>query len=177
MFPYNEPKPVPRIREKDLVLVKPTVRQLLQEIGTEAMRNVIHPNIWINALFANYNPKVTYSMEIIDLGASNLQREKIGKPVHDEYPNWIITDLRFGDELEAVKQRGGITIRVNRPDLIENSKTDKTFPVKVHRHISETALDNHKFDYVINNDSDIKSLIEKVKQILIKENIINEKPN
>ena len=32
-------------------LIKPTVRELLQEVGTDAMRNVIHPNIWCNSLF------------------------------------------------------------------------------------------------------------------------------
>ena len=30
------------------------------------------------------------------------------------YPSWCITDMRFPNELEAVKSRGGITIRVNR---------------------------------------------------------------
>lgn len=31
-----------------------------------------------------------------------------------KYPNWIITDMRFPNELKAIRQRGGITIRVNR---------------------------------------------------------------
>lgn len=31
-----------------------TVRQLLQQVGTDAMRNVIHPNCWINSLFSTY---------------------------------------------------------------------------------------------------------------------------
>ena len=40
-------------------------------------------------------------------------------------------------------------------------------------HESETALDNYEgFDYVIDNNSDIQSLIEHVKTILIKEKII-----
>ena len=39
-------------------------------------------------------------------------------------------------------------------------------------HISETALDNAKFDYVIENDGTIEELIEQVKKILIKEEII-----
>ena len=37
-----------------LVLVKPTPRLLLQLLGTEAGRNIIHPNVWVNALFADY---------------------------------------------------------------------------------------------------------------------------
>jgi hypothetical protein len=39
-------------------------------------------------------------------------------------------------------------------------------------HESETALDNAKFDYEIINDGTIEELIEKVKEILIKEKII-----
>ena len=37
---------------------------------------------------------------------------------------------------------------------------------------AETALDKSEFDYVVDNDSDIQSLIEKVKQILIKERLL-----
>ena len=39
-------------------------------------------------------------------------------------------------------------------------------------HISETALDDAKFDYVIENNGTIEELIEQVKKILIKEKII-----
>lgn len=38
--------------------------------------------------------------------------------------------------------------------------------------ISETELDNAKFDYVIDNNNTVEDLIEKIKQILIKEKII-----
>lgn len=101
---------------------------------------------------------------------------------------FIITDLRFPNELQAVKDRGGITIRVNRDYDIKTQtkeniiveKFDKTNPshigVKHHELLnqcpSEKALDDATFDYVIDNNSDIESLIEQVKVILIKEKII-----
>ena len=97
---------------------------------------------------------------MLDLGASDLQREKIGKPIHSEYPNWVITDMRFPNELEAIKNRDGISIRVNRGP--QNSKG----------HESETALDSSIFDYTIDNNSTIEDLIAQVKTILEKENII-----
>lgn len=162
----------------DATLIKLTPRLLLQLLGTEAGRNIIHPNIWVNALFSNYNPAVTYSMEIVHLGQSNLQREKIGKPIHDEYPNWIITDLRFPNELEAVKSREGITIRVNRPmgsSKFEGTQEEWDKLVERNRqsqHESETLLDNTEFDYTIDNNGSIEELIEKVKQILTSEKII-----
>ena len=58
-------------------------------------------------------------------------------------------------EMEAVKKKKGITIRVNRN--LEESKD---------QHESETELDNAEFDYVIDNNGTIEELIEKVKEIL-----------
>ena len=76
--------------------------------------------------------------------------------------NWIITDVRFPNELEAIEKRGGLTIRVER-----SRYSNGDF------HASETALDNAEFDYTINNNGTIEQLIEKVREILIKEGIIN----
>lgn len=76
------------------------------------------------------------------------------------HPNWIITDMRFPNEMEAVIKRKGITIKVNRPgiDLLN--------------HPSETSLDTAEFDYTIVNDSTIEDLVIKVRKILVKEKII-----
>ena len=168
-----------------------TVRQLLQEIGTEALRNVIHPNVWVNALFADYK-----------LSEESIVRKTKSGQYYDkkEYPNWIITDMRFPNELKAVKDRDGISIRVNRvsqwerelrqklqetlPEgsydlstenmtLITGKRGKIDFEVALRKevnsyseHPSETALDNAEFDYVINNNGFIEDLIESVKTIL-----------
>ena len=90
-------------------------------------------------------------------------------------PNWIITDMRFLNEMEAVKKRGGITIRVNRPcDICGGSGYHKmSCPVsKSGEHLSETSLDSAEFDYVIDNNGTIEELIEKVREILIKEKLL-----
>ena len=76
-------------------------------------------------------------------------------------PNWIISDVRFPNEARAVKDRNGILIRLNRNTGLESM------------HESETALDNYDdWDYIIENNDTIEDLIEKVKEILIKEKII-----
>ena len=36
-----------------------TYRDLLQKLGTEAMRSGLHKNVWVNALFADYQYKKT----------------------------------------------------------------------------------------------------------------------
>lgn len=102
-----------------------TVRQMLQIVGTGAMRDVLHPNVWVNALFADYK----------------------------EDSKWIITDMRFPNEFAAVKERGGICIRVDR-DACEKSD-----------HLSETALDNYVFDFKIINNGTIHDLIDSIYEV------------
>ena len=68
-----------------------TYRDLLQKLGTEAMRNGLHKNVWVNALVADFN---------ID--------------EDEQVSYWIITDSRFPNELAAVKKHNGIAIKVIR---------------------------------------------------------------
>jgi len=128
-------------------IIKLTPRLLLQLLGTECGRQIIHPNIWINSLFVDYKGHF--------IGTVN-NKKQYGKKL----PNWIITDLRFKNELEAIKNRNGIIIRINRNNI------------QLSNHLSETDLDNSTFDYVIDNDSSIEELEEKIKQILLTEKII-----
>lgn len=132
-------------------LIKLTPRKLLQLIGTECGRNIIHPNIWINTLMCEYKHFKTTET------TTNILNSK-----QYELPNWIITDVRFPNEVEAIKNKGGIIIRVNR-EVYSNDK----------EHFSELSLDNYKdFNYIIDNNGTKKDLVEKVSKILIKENIM-----
>ena len=147
-----------------------TVRDFLQKLGTEAMRNGLHTSVWVNALFADYKEQPNKAVsEFLD--AEGLpQSMNAGQT---EHPNWIITDMRFPNEMEAVVNKGGITIRVVRSfNHKMGSKETGTLNLTP-LHPSETALDDAKFDYEIINDGTIEELIEKVKQILIREKIID----
>lgn len=144
-----------------------TYRDLLQLIGTEAMRNVIHENVWVNALFVDYKD---YYFPYTD-AVNNIKEARFFNK--NKYPNWIITDLRFLNELKAVEDRGGITIRVNRKNVFKMMEVDmKKNTSKIIEHPSETSLDNTNFKYTIDNNGTIQELIEKVKEILILEKII-----
>lgn len=133
-----------------------TPRLLLQLLGTECGREIIHPNIWCNSLMSKYTKKFT---------GKTFHAAGIGREVHDtEYPNWIITDVRFPNEADAIKERGGIIIRVNRKHGY-NTPDGKWKEMPIDYHESETALDNYDFDYVIENDTTIAELKEKVKSI------------
>lgn len=133
-----------------------TVREFLQKLGTEAMRDGLHTNVWVNALFADYK---------YEIHRSEVPTRAAGFIDQHVYPNWIITDMRFPNEMEAVVAKGGITIRVVRPDM-------NSLQAMVPAHASETALDGHTMHYEIINDGTIEDLIEKVREILIERNII-----
>jgi hypothetical protein len=150
--------------EENLVMLTP--RKLLQLLGTEAGRNIIHPNIWVNATFADYKSageKIGFKSY-----SKRDMEEGFGKK-----PNWLFTDMRFPNELEAIKSRGGITIRINRPYRPFDESRQTVDDVQMTpEHPSETALDDAKFDYVINNEGTIEDLIDKAREILKLENII-----
>jgi hypothetical protein len=127
-----------------------TVRELLQKLGTEAMRDGLHTNVWCIALFADYVANT------ITVGTNEFDFME-----EDSTPKWIITDLRFPNELSAVLERDGIVIRINRP----NNNTEL--------HSSETALDNYPFNYTIDNTGTLDDLLEKVRNILVDTKIIS----
>jgi hypothetical protein len=118
-----------------------TVRDFLQKLGTDAIRDGLHPNAWVNAVMARYKP------EVFGYDAN-------GSPVMSDQ-NWIFTDCRFPNEAQAIKDRGGVIIRIDRPGV-----------KPVNDHPSETALDNWDFDYKIFNASDIVSLNQSVSIVM-----------
>ena len=124
-----------------------SVREFLQKLGTDAIRDGLHTNAWVNALMAGYKPGPFYPDVAIEK--------------HAKLPNWIITDTRFPNEAQAIKDKGGIVIRVDRPGV-----------KPINDHPSEVGLDDWKFDYKIANVSDIKALSLSVQMILEKENIL-----
>lgn len=98
-----------------------TVREFLQRLGN-AVRNAIHPDFWVNALFNTYSDNI------------------------------IIADVRYPNEVQAIKDRGGKVIRIERPGAGAGN------------HISETALDNYTgWDIVIDNVGTLEDLFNVVK--------------
>lgn len=120
-----------------------TVRDFLQKLGTDGLRTGLHENTWVNALMADYE------------GLYDIDTDRT------TWPKWIITDTRFPNEAQAIKNAGGIVIRVDRPGC-----------KPINDHPSETGLDNWDFDHRIMNGSDLVSLLFTVGSILRKENLL-----
>jgi len=140
-----------------------TIRQFLQTVGTDVMRDVIHPNVWINSMFTDYNIIGHTNVAPLDDPTGQLSKTP-------NYPSWIVTDVRFENELLAIKKGipGKLTddtfdfryaIRVERPDYLAEQQLDS--------HVSETSLDDyHDWDHVITNDCDLDELAFKVHSII-----------
>lgn len=109
----------------------PEVRRLLQEVGT-GVRDVVADDAWVHALF-----------EPID-------RERAW-----DFVNLVIPDVRFPNEVAAIRERGGVVWRVNRPGT-----------TAVNRHISERAIDGMRFDETIDNKLSIGWLHRQVDDAL-----------
>lgn len=113
----------------------PEYRRLLQVHG-DAVRRHIGPTVWVDALIS----KVHWHLAE-------------GKPV-------VISDVRFPNEADRIKDLGGIVVRVNRPGTADGTGSNDL-------HISETALDDYEFDQVIDNNRSTDSLREIAKSLAI----------
>ena len=176
-------------------LVKMTPRHVLQKIGTELFRKQFHEQTWVNATMVDYKYKANFADGCpIDTNECNDETECLAYGIKScKLPNWIITDTRFLNECQAVKEKGGILIRVNRPpkcpvcgehDVVLKmggkvcwgkcgGKIVGPTYTESELHESETALDDFEgFDYEIENVGGLRDLIKDIKNILINEGII-----
>jgi hypothetical protein len=113
-----------------------TIGEMLQQIGTNVFRDNFDREIWIKSLFTEYG----------DYEKKNVL--------------WIVTDVRFTNEANYIKEKNGILIRINGFHLKEENTRNKFHP-------SETALDDYnKFDYIIENTGSLGELESKVKEII-----------
>lgn len=112
-------------------------RELLQQLGVELIKNNINENMLINRIIEDIK---VYSYF---------------------YDYIVITDARFPNEIESIKKEfdNVISVRINRN--IYN--LDK----KYQNHSTETGMDEYNnYDYVIDNNSDLKALEIKVMEVV-----------
>lgn len=132
-----------------------TPRVILQKIG-ESLRNGVDENIWVDALLNTSMLEVKEARSNKGIEGDAFPKESINRiiTVKKELPNWIITDVRYKNEADAIKSLGGILIRVDRNTELNDD------------HISETALDDYDgWDYVIDNNGTLGDLRNKVREL------------
>ena len=134
-----------------------TPRYVLQVWGTEVARRSFHDDIWIASL-----------------------ENKLRKTTDDV----VISDCRFPNEIKAIKNAGGIVIRVKRgpepewydlavavnrgPDNNINWRLSKNELQTYSVHSSETAWVGTDFDAVIDNNADgLDNLYRQVNDLVL----------
>jgi len=132
-----------------------TPRWILQYWGTEVCRQGFHDDIWV----ASVENKLRQAKDDI-----------------------VITDCRFANEIKAIKDAGGITVRVSRGDepewysaAVEYNKGPNGNPMwalskakldKLKVHASEYSSVGLKYDYYLDNNGTIDELHNHISQLL-----------
>jgi hypothetical protein len=104
----------------------PSVRRILQDLGLSC-RLTFGEDCWVDAL--------------------HRQRED-GK-------RHVITDVRFPNEADYIRSRGGILVRIDRPGV-----------GPVNSHPSETAIDHLPADVYLTNDGTLPDLYAKIEMLI-----------
>lgn len=117
-------------KESKIDFLNVSYRHLAQTLGTEWGRGLINDDIWLNVLQRKINS-------------------------YKNTKNLIISDVRFNNEAEFIKNNNGIIIQIIR----DTGNIDK--------HPSEKGIDDKYIDYSINNSSSISHLYKLIDQIPI----------
>ena len=132
-----------------------TPRWVLQQWGTEVCRHGFHDDIWI----ASLENKLRTSRD-----------------------NVVISDVRFPNEIRAIHNAGGLTVRIKRgddpewydaavsvnrgPDGNATWSLSKSKIEQLKIHASETAWVGGKIDHIVYNDSTIDELFNQIKNLV-----------
>jgi putative protein kinase ArgK-like GTPase of G3E family len=149
-----------------------TTRKKLQYYGTNYCRNGDNWNI--NNEFTLYNQPEIW-IKSLYLQIKNI----LNKSYNTNKDIFIITDIRFINEADFVKNLGGKIIRIIAPNrnqqkiLEEAQKTInlhnneiKEIIEKIKSHQSEIELDNYNFDYYINNEKENDNVEKEIMDII-----------
>lgn len=126
-----------------------TPRWILQQWGTEVCRSAFHNDIWI----ASVENKLRTSNN-----------------------NIVITDMRFPNEIQSIKNAGGKLVWVKRGDLPvwfnlalsanEGHVLAANELKKAGIHASETAWVGTEFDFILENNSSLENLYTQIDAIV-----------
>ena len=101
----------------------PEVRRLLQCFGTEVMRQQFGEDVWVNLAYSSKDPS----------------------------DHWVVTDCRYKNEANGIRDHGGFIVRVDRPGIE---------PPNLHP--SEVEILDYDFDYHLDNSGTLEDLSTSV---------------
>jgi len=139
----------------NITKIIPTVRLALQLIGTEVFRDTFHRNTWTNALFADYT-KDKCTPYCQKLSIANPDNGCTDMSECDYAPYWIISDSRFKNELQAVKNRGGITVMIDsteRLNILRVAEAERLAQIELMNESDDIFYQDKNGDYHLMNNS------------------------
>lgn len=111
-------------KEKEIPLFGRSVRHMMQTLGTEWGRQLVHPDIWV----------------------------KLAECVlFERGERMIISDVRFDNEAEFVRSKGGVILHVTRD-----------YAPKVEAHASEQGIRPSPLDLYVGNHGTIDELYDQL---------------
>lgn len=118
-----------------------TPRLVLQQVGTECMRQGFFDGVWVS----------------------------LAKQTLKTYPytDWVIPDVRFPNEIEMIRNQGGVVIEVQRgemPEWVDEYKTKGVEPEDIHP--SEWQWLNGTIDLIIANNGSLDNLKNQALNLL-----------
>lgn len=121
-------------KEVPIPLIGRTARMIMQTLATEWGRNLVRDDVWVK-----------------------VERFKLLKTLDQRI---VYDDIRFENEAELIREKGGVIIHIDRGDLVE---TD--------HHASERGIKEADGDLFIDNDSDVDDFIHDL-DLLVVQNIM-----
>lgn len=121
-------------KEQPLAWLGKSPRELMQLLGTEWGRDLVHPQLWL--LLAEQN---------LQLLAEHDQAMK----------GVVIRDVRFDNEADWVRSKGGVILHITRPDAVE-----------VATHTSESGVTHRPGDLSLVNDGTLDQLYDEIDALI-----------
>ena len=125
--------------------IKMTPRLLMQLIGTECGRQVIHPEVWVNSALSKADP------------------DRVN----------VFSDTRFPNEADKMDLTIRLIRRCSSCETythIQSNNCKECYPDGLHE--SETALHGYKFNEYLDTDKPLMETFQEVNKILIRHGLI-----
>ena len=122
-------------KEQPLGWLDCSPRQLMQSMGTEWARNTVHPDVWVKLAEQNLEYMTKALGAVLGI---------------------IVSDVRFENEADLIRRRGGTVIHILRPNALA-----------VNPHISEAGIAANSADLTLPNYGTVEGFLRSLDETFL----------
>lgn len=122
-------------KEQPLGWLDCSPRQLMQSMGTEWARNTVHPDVWVKLAEQNLEYMTKALGAVLGI---------------------IVSDVRFENEADLIRRRGGTVIHILRPNALA-----------VNPHISEAGIAANSADLTLPNYGTVEGFLRSLDEVFL----------